>query len=141
MVLLANPATLGEGVSLHQVCHEAVYVDRSFNAGHYLQSVDRIHRLGLDPDVETNVMFLVSAGSIEERVRQLIEAKARRLGQLMDDPHLVTMSLPSDDDVCPDDGLPSEEDVGALFDYLRGEGGRPLTNNFANLALAPASIH
>jgi SNF2 family DNA or RNA helicase len=121
-VLLANPATLGEGVSLHQVCHEAIYVDRSFNAGHYLQSVDRIHRLGLAADVETNVTFLVSAGSIEERVHQLIETKARRLSQLMDDPHLVTMSLPSDEDVCPDEGLPSHEDLAALFDYLRGDG-------------------
>jgi hypothetical protein len=140
MVLLTNPATLGEGVSLHQVCHEAVYVDRSFNAGQYLQSVDRIHRLGLAADVETNVTFLVSAGSIEERVYQLIEAKAQRLGQLMDDPHLVTMSLPSDDDVCPDEGLPSHEDLAALFDYLRGEGRHP-RGNCANLAFAPASIH
>jgi hypothetical protein len=39
----------------------------------------------------------------------------------MDDPHLVTMSLPSDDDACIDEGLPSEEDLAALFDCLRGE--------------------
>lgn len=29
-VLISNPATLGEGISLHHVCHDAVYVDRDF---------------------------------------------------------------------------------------------------------------
>ena len=44
-VLLANPAAVGEGISLHHVCHDAIYLERTFNAGQYLQSVDRIHRL------------------------------------------------------------------------------------------------
>ncbi len=51
-VLIANPAACSEGISLHTVCHDAVYVDRSYNAAHYLQSVDRIHRIGLPPGVE-----------------------------------------------------------------------------------------
>ena len=62
-VLLANPAAIGEGISLHQVCHDAIYLERTFNAGHYLQSVDRIHRLGLKPDAETRVTILSSAGT------------------------------------------------------------------------------
>src|SRR5262249_16226093 len=45
-VMIANPAACGEGISLHTACHHAIYVDRAFNAAHYLQSVDRIHRLG-----------------------------------------------------------------------------------------------
>ena len=67
MVLLANPAVLSEGVSLHHECHDAVYLDRSFNAGQYLQSLDRIHRLGLAPDTETRVTVLVAGGTIDER--------------------------------------------------------------------------
>jgi hypothetical protein len=31
---------------LHKVCQNAIYVDRTFNAAHFLQSEDRIHRLG-----------------------------------------------------------------------------------------------
>ena len=62
MILLANPAAMSEGVSLHQVCHDAIYVDRTFNAGQHLQSIDRIHRLGLPPDTETNLTFLVNHG-------------------------------------------------------------------------------
>jgi SNF2 family DNA or RNA helicase len=44
MVMVANPAAASEGVSLHRVCHHAIYLDRTFNAAHYLQSEDRIHR-------------------------------------------------------------------------------------------------
>jgi hypothetical protein len=51
----ANLAAMAEGVSPRHTCHDAIYVDRTFNAGQYLQSLDRIHRLGLrardgDPD-------------------------------------------------------------------------------------------
>lgn len=42
--LIANPAAAGEGISLHRICHDAIYVDRSYNSTHYLQSIDRIHR-------------------------------------------------------------------------------------------------
>ena len=58
-VLIANPAAAGEGISLHTVCHDAIYVDRSYVSTHYLQSVDRIHRLGLKPDVETNIFLSI----------------------------------------------------------------------------------
>ena len=42
MVMVANPAAAGEGISLHTVCHHAIYLDRSFNAAQSLQSEDRI---------------------------------------------------------------------------------------------------
>lgn len=99
MVLLANPAALAEGVSLHQVCHDAVYIDRTFNAGQYLQSLDRIHRLGLPPNTETRVTLLAAAGTIDERVNRRIEDKTERLARMLDDPALVQMSLPDDEDI------------------------------------------
>lgn len=86
MVLLSNPATLGEGISLHDVCHDAVYVDRDFSAGRYLQSVDRIHRLGLRPDVDTNVTVLVARDTIDDVVEQRLETKLRFMGAILDDP-------------------------------------------------------
>ena len=46
-MLLTNPHTLAESVSLHSVCHDAVYFEYSYNLVHPLQSKDRIHRLGL----------------------------------------------------------------------------------------------
>ena len=53
-ILIANPAASGESISLHHWCNEAIYLDRSFNAAHFLQSMDRIHRFGKNP--ETGVM-------------------------------------------------------------------------------------
>ena len=46
-VMITNPHTLAESVSLHNVCHDAVYFEYSYNLVHLLQSKDRIHRLGL----------------------------------------------------------------------------------------------
>lgn len=117
-VLLANPAALGEGVSLHHVCHDAVYLERTFNAGQYLQSVDRIHRLGLEAGVETTIHLLVSEGTIDEAVSERIEVKASNLGVMLDDPAIATMALPDDEDV----GAPIDVgDVAALFEHLRGD--------------------
>src|SRR5262249_16991443 len=74
MVLIANPAACSEGISLHKVCHHAIYVDRTYNAAHYLQSVDRIHRLGLPPETLTHIHVLESVapnitGAIDFSVR------------------------------------------------------------------------
>lgn len=115
LVLVANPAAMGEGVSLHHECHDAIYVDRTFNAGQYLQSLDRIHRLGLPPGTETRVTFLVSAGTIDEVVDARIRVKAERLSALLSDPNLVEMTLPDEDSY---GNWIEEGDLTALFSHL-----------------------
>ena len=97
MVLLANPAAMAEGVSLHETCHDAVYIDRTYNAGQYLQSLDRIHRLGLPLGTETRITLLIAENSIDESVDQRVGDKARRLAVMLNDPDLVTMSLPDEE--------------------------------------------
>lgn len=96
-VLLANPAAMSEGISLHHACHDAIYVDRTFNAGQHLQSIDRIHRLGLAPGTETRITFLVSQGTIDETVDDRVRIKAERLGTMLSDANLVTMALPDEE--------------------------------------------
>lgn len=96
-VLLANPAAMSEGVSLHHQCHDAIYVDRTFNAGQYLQSVDRIHRLGLAPGTETRIRFLVSRDTVDQTVDERIKTKAERLAVMLSDASLVTMALPDEE--------------------------------------------
>lgn len=115
-VLLANPAAMSEGISLHQVCHEAIYIDRTFNAGQYLQSLDRIHRLGLNPDVRTRITLLLTAGTIDERVDHRVAAKTQRLAGLLDDPQLVRLALPDEDDY----GEPVDEpdDLDEILQHL-----------------------
>ena len=57
-VLLTNPRTLAESMSLHSVCHDAIYFEYSYNLVHLLQSKDRIHRLGLPKGQYTQYAFL-----------------------------------------------------------------------------------
>jgi len=116
LVLLANPAAMSEGVSLHEECHDAIYVERTFNAGHYLQSIDRIHRLGLAPDTETRITFLVTRNTVDEIVDDRIRTKAQRLSLMLSDPNLVTMALP--DDASYGEWV-DPEDIDSLFNHLR----------------------
>jgi len=58
-VLITNPHTLGESISLHEVCHQAIYFEFSFNLVHMLQSRDRIHRLGLKSIDKTEYTFMI----------------------------------------------------------------------------------
>jgi hypothetical protein len=75
-----------------------VYLDRTFNAGHFLQSQDRIHRLGLAEGTETQFTFLISDGSIDQVVDQRLREKVVALSILMDDPGLVDVALPEEGD-------------------------------------------
>ena len=122
-VLLANPAACGEGVSLHHWCHHAVYLDRSFNASHFLQSQDRIHRLGLDAGTVTTFTLLISSGTIDETVAARLIEKVEALSTLMDDPGLVQVALPSADE--GEGGTPVfEDDVTAVLAHLEGSDAR-----------------
>lgn len=98
MALISNPATLGEGISLHHDCHDAVFVDRDFAAGRYLQSLDRIHRLGLAPDVETNVTVLSSVGTIDEVIEQRLALKLEFMGSILDDTSVRALADLSDEE-------------------------------------------
>lgn len=100
-VLLANPATLGEGISLHKVCHDAVYVDRDFAAGRFLQSLDRIHRLGLTADQKTTITLLASSNTVDEVVEGRLAAKIRFMGAVLDDEAVLELA---DLDEEPGDG-------------------------------------
>lgn len=59
-VLVSNPNTLGESVSLHHVVHDAVYFEYNYNLTFMLQSRDRIHRLGLNSDAQTRYYYLMT---------------------------------------------------------------------------------
>ncbi|MBY8856319.1 DEAD/DEAH box helicase [Nocardia sp. CA2R105] len=117
MVLLSNPATLGEGISLHHECHDAVYVDRDFAAGRFLQSLDRIHRLGLRHDITTRITVLVSEGTIDEQVAKRLADKLTFMGGILDDP-AVQQLADLDQEPAVGGGL-DRADLQALMGHLR----------------------
>jgi len=124
-VLIANPAAAGEGISLHTVCHDAIYLDRSYVSTHYLQSIDRIHRLGLPPDVETNIHIYETKappqiGSIDLSVRRRLAVKIRGLQQLLDDPDLHEVALDEENADEPVDYNVELQDLVDLVEELEG---------------------
>jgi len=126
-VMVANPAAAAEGISLHKVCHHAIYVDRTYNAAHYLQSEDRIHRLGLLPNESPTVEILQCSGSIDESVQVRLEAKVAAMAVALNDPSLsigASQYVPFDidDDPESDSDLLDEDDVRSILSWLRGGG-------------------
>ncbi|MEU8304827.1 DEAD/DEAH box helicase [Actinomadura sp. NPDC048955] len=115
-VLLSNPATLGEGISLHWECHDAVYVDRDFIAGRYLQSLDRIHRLGLEPGTETNVTILAARETVDEVVAKRLTEKLEFMGRILDDPSI--RQLGDLEEEGPVVGGMDGQDIDALLGHL-----------------------
>lgn len=122
LVLISNPATLGEGISLHHHCHDAVYVDRDFMAGRFLQSLDRIHRLGLAPDTETRVTVLASEGTIDEVVALRLAEKLEFMGAILDDPSVRQLGDLQEEQ--PVTAGMDEADMRALLEHVRVAGVR-----------------
>jgi SNF2 family DNA or RNA helicase len=83
--LVANPQACAEAISLHRECHHAVYVDRTYNAAQFLQSQDRIHRIGLAPDQVTTMEILACPGTIDVSVENRLSAKIRTMRQVLND--------------------------------------------------------
>lgn len=97
-VLVANPAACSEGISLHTVCHHAIYLDRNYNAAQYLQSEDRIHRLGLKPDQKTIIEILCSPDTVDVSVAARLSSKVQMMKDVLDDPGLNIDPIPYDPD-------------------------------------------
>ena len=78
-VVIANPFAVAESISLHKACHNAIYLERSFNCAHFLQSKDRIHRYGLPKDTDTHYYYILSADSVDETIDYRLKEKERRM--------------------------------------------------------------
>ena len=84
-VVIANPFSVAESISLHEGCHNAIYMERDYNASNFLQSKDRIHRVGLANNVVTNYYYLVSPDSIDEVVNSKLSDKVKRMEQIINE--------------------------------------------------------
>ena len=70
------------------MCHHAIYLDRTFNAAHYLQSEDRIHRFGLAPDQKTTIELVECLDSVDETVRERLGYKIGKMAEALEDSSL-----------------------------------------------------
>lgn len=103
-VLITNPHTLAESVSLHGVCHDAIYYEYGYNLIHLLQSKDRIHRLGLPEGQYTQYYFLqaiFNAGgkewSLDSNIYERLREKEQTMLDAIDSDRLETGAMDEND--------------------------------------------
>ncbi|SCW34452.1 Helicase conserved C-terminal domain-containing protein [Ruminococcaceae bacterium YRB3002] len=84
MVLLANPATLAESISLHKACQNAIYVNRSFNAAQFIQSKDRIHRINMPTGTTAHYYFVENHNSVDSAIAEKLNIKETRMLEILD---------------------------------------------------------
>ena len=78
-VIIANPFAVSESISLHKACHNAIYMERSFNAAAFIQSKDRIHRVGLKPDDEIKYYYILSKSNVDITIHERLKEKEERM--------------------------------------------------------------
>lgn len=101
-ILIANPAACAESISLQKICLDAIYLDRTFNGSHFLQSKDRIHRIGLSNTDKVTYYYFLGEDSIDEVVDLRLQQKELRMRRLLEQ-DLTTLSLDSTEDVVSED--------------------------------------
>lgn len=79
--IITNPNTMAESVSLHTICHDAVYFEYNFNLTYMLQSRDRINRLGLSNSQYTRYYYMmlennhIKYNSIDRKIYNRLKEK------------------------------------------------------------------
>ena len=91
-VIIANPFAVAESISLHKACHHAIYFERTFNAANFIQSKDRIHRVGLAEGEITHYHYLLSEKSVDETIHQRLIEKETRMLELIESQEIPLIS-------------------------------------------------
>ena len=121
-ILVTNPASCSESISLHHGCHNAIYLDRTYDGALFLQSVDRIHRLGLSPDTTVSIHIILSTLDEQPTIDHLVEAslqqKEDRMRRLLEGAELAPLAQHVDPSIA---AAGDEEDLKELLRYLVGE--------------------
>lgn len=92
-VLIANPFAVGESISLHKACHNAIYLEKNFNAAMYMQSKDRVHRYGLDNNDIINYYYLLSEDSIDLTIHNRILEKEKRMLDIIESEEIPLLNM------------------------------------------------
>ena len=83
-LVIANPFSVSESISLHKGCQNAIYMERDYNAANYIQSKNRIHRVGMPKGITANYYQLISERSIDEDVYFRLSEKVIRMEEIID---------------------------------------------------------
>jgi SNF2 family DNA or RNA helicase len=97
--IIANPQACSESISLHKACNNAVYYDQNFNTAEFVQSMDRIHRVGGSVTEPVYYDFLHYENSVDEKVYKRVFAKADRQMQVIEEDNIMFDLTNSEDNI------------------------------------------
>jgi SNF2 family DNA or RNA helicase len=97
-VVIANPFAVAESISLHKGCHNAIYLERDYNCSNFLQSKDRIHRVGLPKDQKTRYYYIICSDSIDTVINDKLKTKVERMEAIIDEEIPLFSRLDDDDE-------------------------------------------
>lgn len=97
-VVIANPFAVAESISLHKGCHNAIYLERDYNCSNFLQSKDRIHRVGLLKDQKTRYYYIICNDSIDTVINEKLKTKVARMEEIIDEEIPLFSRLDDDDE-------------------------------------------
>lgn len=88
-VIVANPQACSESISLHKACQNSIYYDLNYNTAEFLQSLDRIHRVGGSETKPVFYDFLQYENTIDEKVYKRVFEKANRQMKVIEEDNLI----------------------------------------------------
>ena len=129
--MIATLGSIAEAVSLHMhkgrtVCRDVIYLERSYNAGQYMQSLYRVYRIGSLKTKNITYHVLESkttdgGNTIDSDIDSTLSHRTKRMNELLNDKmNLSRISLGEDYDANDDKSIMySFEEGDDLGDILK----------------------
>lgn len=136
-IMVATLGSISESISLHHSCQRAIYLERGFNAGQYMQSLSRIYRIGSDKQKKVQFTFLQSVFSdqqtetIDHKIDIVLKNRIEHMYTLLDDDFaLHPLDLDTNAAQSPLDSVLGEDNTRKIYADLvaaakNREGGLP----------------
>ena len=123
-VIVINPAAGSEAISLHKNCNNAIYIDTGYNSVYWLQSIDRIRRIGQQH--EPIIHVLKHAQTLDDQIEHRLRDKVELMQQVLNDDSILAekFSIDLDETNNYDDDyfdLGIEQEINGIIDALKSE--------------------
>ena len=84
MIILDIKIENGEEVK-KKVCSNAIYLERNYNGAQFMQSMDRIHRLGMKQDTKVVYHCIIGKRTIDEKIDERLWEKWADINDALND--------------------------------------------------------